>query len=102
MLKRPHSLMVCLRPLILLPKIQPIEDKDTTHAQVFKNLQLLLDVASQGEGETSQGDEKRFAGGGVEEMLGDVVRRINADDSPFKCGEGKRRGAGRDARDPIV
>jgi hypothetical protein len=91
-----------MRPLVLFPKIQPIEDKDTSNAQVFKSLQLFLDVASQGERKTSQGDEKRFAGGGVEEMLGDVVRRINADDSPFKCGEGKRRGAGRDARDPIV
>lgn len=48
--------MLHLRPLILLSKIQTVEDKNTSHTQVLENLQLLLDIASQGERESSESD----------------------------------------------
>lgn len=90
MLEGSDSLVVHLRSLILLSKVQTVEDKDTGHPQVLENLQLLFDIASQGERESSKSNEKRLAGRGVVEVLRDVVRRIDTDNCPFEGGEGKR------------
>lgn len=59
--------------LVLLPKIQTIEDENAGHPQIPIDLQFPLDVILQREGETTQGDQERFAGRVVEEVLGDVV-----------------------------
>lgn len=54
MLECSDSLMVHLRSLVLLSKVQTIEDKNTGHAEVLENLQLLLDIASEGERKPSE------------------------------------------------
>lgn len=80
---------------VLLAKLEAIENKNTSHAQILKDLQFPLDVVLQREWETAQCDQERFAGGLVEEVLGDVVRRIDTDHGPFEGREGERLQAGR-------
>jgi len=84
-----YRLGVNLRPIILPAKVEAIEDENAADAEILEDLQFPLDVALQGEWEAAQRDEQRFAGGVVGEVLGEVVRRIDSDDSPFKGGEGE-------------
>lgn len=81
--------------LVLFPKIQAIEDENAGHPQILVDLQFPLDVVLQREGETTQGDQERFAGRVVEEVLGDVVRGIDTDDGAFEGRERERLDAGR-------
>lgn len=94
LLESPYRLGSHVGSPVLLAKLEAIENKNTSHAQILKDLQLPLDVVLQREWETAQCDQERFAGGLVEEVLGDVVRRIDTDHGPFKGREGERLEAG--------
>lgn len=78
-----------LRPIILPAKVKAIEDENAADAEILENLQFPLNVTLQGEWEAAQRDEKRLAGGVVSEVLGEVVRCIDSDDSPFEGGKGE-------------
>lgn len=80
------------RALILFAEFEAIEDKDAADTEVFEGLELFLDVAPQGEGESTERAQQRFPGGLVDEVLGEVVRRIDSDNGAFEGG--KREGLG--------
>lgn len=88
-----YRLGVNLRPIILSAKVEAIEDENAADTEILEDLQFPLDVTLQGEWEATQRDKQRFAGGVVGEVLGEVVRRIDSDDSPFEGGEGERKGS---------
>lgn len=62
LLESPYRLGLHVGSLVLLAKVEAIENKNTSHAQVLKDLQLSLDVVLQCEWETTECDQERFAG----------------------------------------
>ena len=62
LLESPYRLRLHVGSLVLLAKVEAIENKNTSHAQVLKDLQLSLDVVLQCEWETTECDQERFAG----------------------------------------
>lgn len=88
-----------LLAILLLAKVETIEDEDAADSEIFEGLKLLLDVALQGEWEAAQSAQKRLAGRLVVEVLGDIERGIDTDDRALQRREGKGLGA---AVDPVV
>lgn len=78
---------------VLPAKVEAIEDENAADAKILKDVQLPLDVTLQGEREAAQRDEQWLARGVMVEVLGEVVRGIDTNDSPFESGEGEREGS---------
>lgn len=94
LLESPYRLGLHAGSLVLLSKVKAIEDKNTSHAQVLKDVQLALDIVLQRKGKTAQCGQERLAGGMVVEVLGDVVRRIDTDHGALEGRERKGLDAG--------
>jgi hypothetical protein len=81
------------RALIHFTEFEAIENEDAGDTEVFEGLELLLDIAPQGEGKSTERAQQRFPGGLVDEVLGDVVRRIDTDHGAFQGGQREGLGA---------
>ena len=94
--KCPYRLRRYVGSLVLSAKVETVEDKNTCYARVLEELQLSFDIIPQGERESAKSDQEWLTGGRVEEVLFDVMRRINTDDGTFESGEwkGLRAGSG--------
>lgn len=62
LLESPYRLRLHVGSLVLLAKVEAIENKNTSHAEVLEDLQLSLNVVLQREWETTERDQERFAG----------------------------------------
>lgn len=62
LLESPYRLRLHVGSLVLLAKVEAIENKNTSHAEVLEDLQLSLNVVLQREWETTECDQERFAG----------------------------------------
>jgi len=85
--------------MLLLAKVKAIEDEDTANPQVLEDLELLLDVVLQGERKATERAQQGLSSGLIGQMLGNIVRCIDTDDSALQGGEGERLAA---AIDPVV
>lgn len=88
LLEGAHGGRLCGGTVFLLAKFQAVKYKYATDAEVLEDLELLLDVAPQGEREAAQGAQQCLTGGLVDQVLGDVERRIDTDDSALYSREG--------------
>lgn len=84
LLECPDRLLLHVGSLILFAKVETIEHENTSDAQILVGLQFSFNVALQCEWKATEGDQKGLARGRLEEVLRNVVRRIDTDNRPFE------------------
>lgn len=80
--------------MLPLAKVEAVEDEHRGDSVGLPVLELLLDVALEGEGEPAQGDEERFLGGVVVQVQVEVVGGFDAHDGTFQRGQREALRAG--------
>lgn len=84
LLECPDRLLLHVGSLILFAKVETVEHEDTCHAQILVRFQFSFNIALQCEWKAAEGDQKGLARGRLEEVLRNVVRRIDTDNRPFE------------------
>lgn len=90
MFKSSYRLGLQARLFVLLTKVKAIKDKNTGNVEILESLQFLFNTIPQGKWETAERYQKRLASRRLVKALGEVVGRIDTQDSSFESRERER------------